>query len=353
MTADNMFGFIQEKYFRYKGYPCVVLFNSLGFRCGYVGLPKTSIFYGEDYKRIPVYCHGNLSYGEFYLSGRFEVDTYWIGFACNSYCDGFDTEKAKEYFKNRPDVLKGMEFIEGYQIEKNKYFEPRNLEFAENTCRLIVDQIIMLERARGNIMENNRAFLKGEILEEFTLDHEVNGAKIYKTYVRTERLSGVSDIVPVLMPEWAIGNKTNLTGQLVEIDGRFCSFNLHDENKSKLLLNVFAEHFEICQKDDVDFANEIELTGFISTAPTYRKTPKCREISDLLVCVHRDTGKKSYIPCITWGRNARFTGTIEVGTEIHLVGRIQSREYVKRFEDGTEETRTAYEVSVNRVEVVS
>ena len=40
-----------------------------------------------------------------------------------------------------------------------------------------------------------------------------------------------------------------------------------------------------------------------------------------------------------------------VGTELKIVGRVQSRAYEKKHEDGTIENRMAYEVSVGSLEV--
>ena len=50
------------------------------------------------------------------------------------------------------------------------------------------------------------------------------------------------------------------------------------------------------------------------------------------------------------GRNARFCENLEIGTEVKVVGRVQSRNYEKKYEDGTVEQKVAYEVSVGSLE---
>ena len=76
------------------------------------------------------------------------------------------------------------------------------------------------------------------------------------------------------------------------------------------------------------------------------------EISDLLLAVNRAYNKSDYIPCIAWGRTARFCQNLEVGSQVKVVGRVQSRTYEKKYEDGTCQTRVAYEVSIGSLEVI-
>ena len=72
--------------------------------------------------------------------------------------------------------------------------------------------------------------------------------------------------------------------------------------------------------------------------------------SDLLLAVNRPYGKSDYIPCICWGRNARFASGFEVGGRVQVWGRIQSREYMKKVTEEETEKRVAYEVSVSKLE---
>ena len=100
-------------------------------------------------------------------------------------------------------------------------------------------------------------------------------------------------------------------------------------------------------------SNEVVLNGYICKKPIYRQTPFGREIADILLAVNRAYNKSDYIPCIAWGRNARFCQNLEIGTEIKVIGRVQSRTYEKKFEDGTSETRIAYEVSIGSMEIIN
>lgn len=198
--------------------------------------------------------------------------------------------------------------------------------------------------------QNNAVKISGEIVSDFTYDHEMYGEGFYKVFVQVTRISGNLDTIPVMVSDRIIDVNKNLTGEMVAIEGEFRSYNKHLLGANKLLLFVLCKKIEIvkyCMNED-----EIFLRGFICKNPIYRKTPFKREISDLLIAVNRYYGKSDYIPCICWGRNARFVGQLEVGTHIEINGRIQSRGYVKLHEDGTEEQRTAYEVSVSKINVL-
>lgn len=204
-----------------------------------------------------------------------------------------------------------------------------------------------------NRIESNQATISGEIVRNFEFSHEVYGEGFYVAHLRTERRSGTEDIVPIIVSERLVDVKADWTRQLVKISGQFRSYNKHEETKNRMELSVFAREFEVIE--EMPFSedeNYIFLEGYICKQPTYRKTPLGREIADLLFAVNRPYGKTDYIPCVTWGRNARFAESLEVGTRLKVWGRIQSREYQKRISDDEYETRTAYEVSVSKLEVV-
>lgn len=196
--------------------------------------------------------------------------------------------------------------------------------------------------------ENNRVILSGVITTEFEYDHEFFKEKFYKTYVSVPRMSDKSDIIPVIVSELILDMSKNYTGNYIEIEGEFRSYNQHDEDRAKLILFVFAKKIRFISHSE----NQIYLNGFIVKEPKYRITPLDREIADILIAVNRSYKKSDYIPCVVWGRNARHISQFPVGTEVKLEGRIQSREYIKNFDDGTQETRIAYEVSVSRIDVV-
>lgn len=198
-------------------------------------------------------------------------------------------------------------------------------------------------------IENNIVKLVGEVVENFKFSHEVFGEGFYEATIGIKRNSEYIDFIPFMVSERLIDVSADWKGQWVSIVGDFRSFNIHTNSKNTLKLYVFVRDIE-CVDCYMPFKNEILLRGYICKEPTYRKTLQGREIADVLVAVNRGYGKSDYIPCICWGRNARFAGEMKVGTYLELEGRIQSREYLKKYEDGTEELRTAYEVSVSRVE---
>ena len=202
------------------------------------------------------------------------------------------------------------------------------------------------------MFENNQVSIIGEIVSDFQYSHEVYGEGFYMMEVSVRRLSDFVDYIPVMVSERIIDVEADYIGQLVYISGQFRSFNRHEERKNRLVLSVFARELEILEPDcDEDAGNQIILDGYICKEAIYRKTPLGREIADLLVAVNRSYGKSDYIPCICWGRNARFAAGFEVGTHVQIWGRIQSRDYVKKLSETQVEQRTAYEVSVSKIEI--
>ena len=213
-----------------------------------------------------------------------------------------------------------------------------------------------------NYLENNYLTLVGKVTGERKFSHEIYGEKFYIFNLEIPRLSGNSDIIPITVSERLIKEDTLNEGKKLLIKGQFRSYNSYENEKNKLILTVFAkditeveesneEENEMTRKDTI--TNEVVLVGYICKKPIYRQTPFGREISDLLLAVNRAYNKSDYIPCIAWGRNARFCQNLEVGTEVKIVGRVQSRNYEKKHEDGTVETRVAYEVSVGSLEVIN
>lgn len=201
------------------------------------------------------------------------------------------------------------------------------------------------------MFENNQVTIMGEIVSDYVYSHEVYGEGFYMVDVSVSRLSNFVDCIPVMVSERLVNVKENDSGRYVYITGQFRSFNRHEEHKNRLVLSVFAREFEMVDEPEEDNAqNQIFLDGFICKEAVYRKTPLGREIADLLVAVNRSYGKSDYIPCICWGRNARFASGFTVGSHVQIWGRIQSREYVKKISETEAQKRTAYEVSVSKIE---
>ena len=202
-------------------------------------------------------------------------------------------------------------------------------------------------------MDNNQVTIVGTVDSEFTYSHEVFGEGFYMLEVVVSRLSHMEDRIPLMVSERLVDVKESCMGKIVEVHGQFRSYNKHEEGRNRLILSVFVREFSfVGEEGTLTRPNSIYLDGYICKPPVYRMTPLGREIADLLMAVNRPYGKSDYVPCICWGRNARFAGKFEVGTHIHLWGRIQSRTYQKRLEDDVVEKRTAYEISVNKIECV-
>ncbi|RHV69991.1 MULTISPECIES: single-stranded DNA-binding protein [Clostridia] len=203
------------------------------------------------------------------------------------------------------------------------------------------------------LFENNQVSMMGEIVSEFQFSHEVFGEGFYMVELAVNRLSNYSDYIPLMISERLIDTEQDYTGQLIRVSGQFRSYNRHEEKKNRLVLSVFVRELEFLDEiDENEKTNQIFLDGYICKEPIYRKTPLGREIADVLLAVNRSYGKSDYIPCICWGRNARFASGFTVGSHIQIVGRVQSREYVKRIDEENVEHRVAYEVSVSKVDLL-
>lgn len=203
------------------------------------------------------------------------------------------------------------------------------------------------------ILGNNQVNIYGEVVSDFTFSHEVYGEGFFIVYLSVKRLSQVYDRIPLMVSERLIDVDKDYRGMFMEASGQFRSYNRHEENRNRLVLSVFVRDVHIDDTEqEVEKPNYIFLDGFLCKPPVYRKTPLGREIADLLMAVNRPYGKSDYIPCICWGRNARYADSFEVGEHVQLWGRIQSREYQKLIGEDEYETRVAYEISVSKLDRV-
>ena len=208
--------------------------------------------------------------------------------------------------------------------------------------------------------ENNHIVLVGKVTSDKRFSHEIYGEKFYVFDLSVPRLSGTSDSIPITVSERLMVNGELPIDTKITVEGQFRSYNSYGEGKNRLILTVFAKNIILLedQESEVEakkdfISNEVTLIGYICKKPVYRQTPFGREIADILLAVNRAYSKSDYIPCIAWGRTARYCQNMEVGTEVKIVGRVQSRQYEKKHEDGTIESKVAYEVSVASLEVIN
>ena len=202
-------------------------------------------------------------------------------------------------------------------------------------------------------LKDNSVIIAGKIVAGFLFSHESHGEKFYFTDVRICRLSGTYDVIPLMVSDRLLNVEKDYVDCNILVNGQFRSYNKYEEEGHKLILYVFANEISILEDVSGNHdSNSVSLSGYICKEPKYRETPLGREITDVLLAVNRSYGKSDYIPCICWGRNAKFVGNLDIGTHLKVSGRIQSREYEKKLADGTAEVRTAYEVSVAKIEVL-
>ena len=200
--------------------------------------------------------------------------------------------------------------------------------------------------------ENNYSCVLGTVVSEIALGHEIYDEKFYSFKLKCQRLSESFDIINITASERLLTGMELIIGSRVEITGQFRSYNNYSQVGTKLILTLFAKNIEEIYYEEA-VKNEIRLDGYVCKPPVYRVTPFGREITDILIAVNRIHNKSDYIPLITWGRNAKYASNLSVGDHIKIVGRIQSRDYIKKLEDETEVTKTAFEVSVGKIDIVN
>lgn len=210
----------------------------------------------------------------------------------------------------------------------------------------------------------NAMMAHGTVKTAAVFDHEHRGVKIYRAEVETPRLSDYKDIVPVTFKEELAGSFAKV-GDKVTFLGQVRTFTTWDETarkqRMKVLCHAYAVNDEAIQSAQDDELQEImgendnncvRLVGTICKTPILRKTPAGKIISDVLVAVNTTSRRSDYIPVIAWGIEAQRVCKFDVGERIAIIGRFQSREYIKRL-DGVETTRTAYEISAREISRVS
>ncbi len=210
----------------------------------------------------------------------------------------------------------------------------------------------MLE-VTDHLVKNNEVTVVGKVIGDMSFSHKVYGEGFYTFDIEVPRLSDSVDKLPVTISERLLPAVGELLGETVEILGQFRSYNQYDEGRNRLILTIFVLELKIVEEPEINRSkNNIFLNGFVCKSPVYRTTPFGREITDLLVAVNRSYHKSDYIPCISWGRNARYAQHLKTGDNIMLWGRIQSRTYQKKLENGETIARVAYEMSVSKMELV-
>ncbi len=196
-------------------------------------------------------------------------------------------------------------------------------------------------------MNNNKVYIAGKVVSEPKFSYEVFGEGFYEFNLEVKRLSDISDVIPVTISERLMQAENIIMGSNLAGVGQFRSYNKLIDGKSKLMLTVFIR--ELKEYDENINPNQIEITGYVCKEPIYRTTPFKREIADVLIAVNRSFNKSDYLPCIAWGRNAKYVSTLNVGDKLEMVGRIQSRVYQKRIDENTVEEKVTYEISLNKI----
>jgi len=206
-----------------------------------------------------------------------------------------------------------------------------------------------MSREHDNIAGANKADLGGEILTGLTFSHKSYGETFYRFVLGIDRKSGYRDEIKVMISERLMLGKEMRPGMFAKVHGQVRTYNEEEDGRSRLNIVIFAREFELFEEHGFH-ENNIVLEGYLCKVPIRRTSPLGREICDIMLAVNRLYNKSDYIPCIAWGRNAAYGGSLEVGTKMEITGRIQSREYRKKDDAGEAISKIAYEVSILKIE---
>lgn len=190
----------------------------------------------------------------------------------------------------------------------------------------------------------NSAKLTGILVDGLAYSHSTDNKVYFKGILAVLRTSGKIDTVPVVVPDRVVAGLPDLQGKLITITGQISTCNVHEGEKHRLLVELFAYHIDVLENGE--HANSVSLCGVVCKYPVFRVTPMGREICDVMLAVNRPGGRSSYIPCILWGADARKVRELSPGAMLSVHGRFQSRIYEKKHDNGVVENKVAYEISV-------
>lgn len=194
----------------------------------------------------------------------------------------------------------------------------------------------------------SKVIVKGTLIKDFEFNHEFFGETFYESVIATKRISGTIDNIMVIISERILGDKKFKSGDRLSLSGNYRSRSIYKNGKKKKIMFLFAKEIEKTEEDDSDIAF---LEGKICKKPVYRETPRGRRITDLLIEVERSSGKKDYINCICWNKNAKIARNLDIGTTLNIIGRVQSRIYKKRISESKQIESEISEVSITHMEV--
>ncbi len=204
-----------------------------------------------------------------------------------------------------------------------------------------------------DLNDSNRIYISGEVDGGAEYSHSFGNEIFNIFYVNIPRLSKTCDRLPVIASERVIGREDIKAGDKIAVKGQIRTHNTSYDGRTHLIISVFAKEIYLGGNEENKNPNTVVLNGYVCKPPFYRETPLKRQITDVLLAVNRPFGRSDYIPLITWGRTALEAGNLTVGSYIHIEGRMQSRIYQKKITSDETVEKTAFEVSVSKMEILS
>lgn len=197
---------------------------------------------------------------------------------------------------------------------------------------------------------NSLIHVSGTVVGNLVFDHVTHDDKIYKGYIKVDRTHSVnSDTLMFFVNENIIDVAADWDGYWLDINGSLRAYRISENSEKKAYKAIIYAHELASEIAAAEDCNTVELKGDIVSEPKLRTTPSGKVICDFMLSVERPHSKTDWIPCIAWGRDAKYiSGELEEGTKIEVKGRLQSRQFSKVLSDGTVSHRIVYEVCVQK-----
>lgn len=201
----------------------------------------------------------------------------------------------------------------------------------------------------------NNIRLKG-VIRDIQDSHTINDIEFSKAHLIVPKEDGTEDVLNIRFKKYS---NPYYEDQEITFSGNVRSYSAKlDSGKNKVELYVFT-YFDQPDLDsnDQEYTNFLELDGRICKIDKLRETRSGKKNIHLILAnnlIVSDGSKKlnSYIPCIAWGNIAETLSTLHINSQIKLEGHLHSREYRKKFDDGTFEFRIAHEVEITSLVVL-
>lgn len=196
----------------------------------------------------------------------------------------------------------------------------------------------------------NEVILSGQItdIEE---SHIIADTKFYKANIIVPNSNGYESILPLKFKQFSNIYKD---GDMISISGNIRSYSTKiSDTKNKVELYCFT-YFD--KSKELNVKNKFVIDGSICKKEELVILSSGKEIIHFIVKNTIQSGfskLNSYLPCVAWGKVAKYIDSLPLHSEINISGEFRSREYKKYLDEDKKdfEIKVAHELLVTNVGV--